>query len=150
MSRGTVSSGVPEFLAAMLICSRSKEPSVVNSTMASPLALSVRLEAACIEEFEGGHIAVMDEMTVHIEQGLAVGPLQDAVLRPDLVEHRQTGAFLARASAARTWRRADIWSASLALSGRRKSVSDDLVNRAPQVVALVRLLDYDGCAVVAV
>ena len=52
MSRGTASSGVPEFFAATLICSRSKEPSVVNSTMASPLALSVRLEAACIKPGE--------------------------------------------------------------------------------------------------
>src|ERR1700677_4745426 len=44
----------------------------------------------------------------------------------------------------------DIWPASPRLSDCRKLIAHDLMNRAPQVVALVRLLDDDGCVVVAV
>jgi hypothetical protein len=42
------------------------------------------------------------------------------------------------------------WSASFPLSDSCKPISNDQLNRAPQVVALIWLLDYDGCAVIAV
>src|SRR5580698_4871997 len=49
----------------------------------------MRLEPALAQHFECGRRAVLKEVTVDIEQALAVFPLKDAVLAPDLVEQRQ-------------------------------------------------------------
>jgi hypothetical protein len=46
-SRGTANSGDPSSFAAALNCSRRKPAAVVKSTIASPLAASGRLDAAC-------------------------------------------------------------------------------------------------------
>ncbi len=43
-------------------------------------------QAAVVEEFEGGLVAVVDQVTVNVEQGLAVGTFQDAVSPPDFFE----------------------------------------------------------------
>ncbi|MNY25731.1 hypothetical protein D3C86_1595350 [compost metagenome] len=47
MSRGTASSGAPKLRAAASSCSRLSAGALVNSTSASPLAASLRVEAAC-------------------------------------------------------------------------------------------------------
>ena len=46
-----------------------------------------QLDAALPQPVEGRRRAVMDEVAVDVEQGLAVIPLDDAVARPDLLEH---------------------------------------------------------------
>jgi hypothetical protein len=50
----------------------------------------VGLQAPRRQKFEGWGVAVVNKVAIDIEESLAVRSLEDAVSRPDLLEHRSS------------------------------------------------------------